>query len=1347
MGSFGSLDIARSARPQRILSLLLALALVASVAPPVFATDTVPAHDFGPGKHTADLLVGAKLVDVGDVEVYNDQQKLYINVLPDGYRINEVQIYAGDQPIPVTTGGQPAPGQFPYTVKYAEPVSEHQLVLDLHQDLGVAWGVPFTSKRVQNIAVHVSMWDSANGKSTGAWAGGAHFFSEKAPAAGAWFSYLLERPRRGHFIDAPVGGLGYSTETFTGTTDVSGSFLYFPGETVTFVLADYPIGSAVCRHRVTPLDLFNTADIGMPEVGSLAQLLQSLDADGNPKDRIFIPESVHDAVRATIAEWADAEDEEFEGFDFTDTELVEFVINGAVSKTAGIEGVTLMKVTKAEAVENLAKTLEETNSKFVKNVSKTQELFTTKSRVEIAPFYVPALSSDGDVAEIEYHDEYGDLIGTRTEAQPIVMAYLDAHPDTGELDVWSAVSLDDGNTWKRRNLSRSADRSSFTLANGEEYYGACEKPSLHVKDNMVLIVWTGKYARGGKPRYSIDTSATDPGDDYPYDDAYQVDDIWGVGGPQRSTDYTELGFPEVGEIPYNVVWTQRGIIDKATGVLTWYKPERLTSGRRNAMQLVEASAGNNVGFAIAWQEDPEGIRPGQGKGSGVGWSGAIASHGTDIWYSYISTADFAKVDTNWVSGGDPEHDWDEDIVGRPKALVPFAMPVRISDNETINSNNIKVELGSDGLPVTDGNGDYIPIIDEETGKEVGTHSYAYETPGVIADWYETTNHQGVERRVAITADGRLLDGDTASTRPALFLQGYTNNNGTPNDPKDDFKSAYAILGYEESKGTGGGGPLGEPHEDADDPDEVPEVPAAADCDDATVGCWECHYDAHAAAEDQTACYACHEDAHAYISADDAESMEEDNESGDGIGRRYKPDIGKNIIYHSFDWKQPDVVAGGTILNQQARNPENPEELLYLVDEDGQQIPDYLGNPIPAYENARRPRFLVQGKEMAIKGKTVAGTPATVMVMVYKQGEDGRGGPSDIFLRRWVIKKTPAGWSGGPNPYVAANVLGDDTNVSAVTPTEFWDNPDQDDPDKGVKLIRWDQTAENLGDYSWTYPGDNAQAQRGYLRGDLLVLGYTWTPNWRSARNGNDIYNLYVRRSFDGGNTFTTTPATDPYGVYAYGGDGATWTQVFRNPQEGTTEVVEQFIEAGQFQPAVNVTRYTNNKINCIEPRIVPPGPAVAGSPYPEDVSSLSTVWLTWGTGATHAVLHGDSDEDEEDTGKMPLDLQYTYSLDWGDTWVFEEKTVSVDSDGNHAGATVFRPFYLARGDSMQGEAQVKLSADGSKAYIVWNDEGIPPELLTDPSKLEMDTFFRRIMPYEFEHNQALAAPVVDVGTQ
>ena len=48
--------------------------------------------------------------------------------------------------------------------------------------------------------------------------------------------------------------------------------------------------------------------------------------------------------------------------------------------------------------------------------------------------------------------------------------------------------------------------------------------------------------------------------------------------------------------------------------------------------------------------------------------------------------------------------------------------------------------------------------------------------------------------------------------------------------------------------------------------------------------------------------------------------------------------------------------------------------------------------------------------------------------------------------------------------------------------------------------------------------DNARAHRGFLRGDFLVVGYTYTPNW--GRGNPDRYDFFVRRSFDGGKKWT-----------------------------------------------------------------------------------------------------------------------------------------------------------------------------------------------------------------------------------
>lgn len=117
--------------------------------------------------------------------------------------------------------------------------------------------------------------------------------------------------------------------------------------------------------------------------------------------------------------------------------------------------------------------------------------------------------------------------------------------------------------------------------------------------------------------------------------------------------------------------------------------------------------------AVAWQEDPGGLLPGSCKGGGHGWSGATVYKKTDIWYSYIKTVDFDLIDENWdpdaTHSGDEQsedapddHGQQPEISNRPKWLVPTSLPVRVSDNAVVNTENLKVELDPDtGLPLID----------------------------------------------------------------------------------------------------------------------------------------------------------------------------------------------------------------------------------------------------------------------------------------------------------------------------------------------------------------------------------------------------------------------------------------------------------------------------------------------------------------------------------------------------------------------------------------------------------------------------------------------------------------------
>jgi len=1280
-------------------SLLLMMALPAFAGPPIVE----------PGYHQTPFVSDEDTpVQVGFVEIWNTPQSLEIKVhTTDGWQISDklrMFIHHDLDQVPLTKKGGLEIKSLPYEWKIDVPVDFMEASFDLQDDLEFNWGKPWYDEHVKYIAVYTEALK--DGLKKDVWAFGGQILPGSNTAMAV--PYPLYHPSKGHFIDSPVGGVTVISKTLDCKTDESGGFDYFPGERVELYLGHLPLGDALAAHKISPLDIFESADTDDPRVINMARLLQSLDADASPKDGIMITEAVEFCLfEATEALGLST-------VDFANDAQIEDVIQGTIAACAG--EVSLVAVSAEDAKANLDRSLNA--NMFRKNASKTPNLVSSKSKLNIMGQWFPALRANGDPSDymdesglgvltgIPYYDENGDLIRVATQAKPIVAVYTDAVEETGSEDIFAGVSRDDGQTFKRKNLSRAADKSSFTLANGTEYFGQAKKPVFQVKGNNVLVAWTSKFCRGGKPTYAITTcddpdteivetpdadglcritcKGTDENEvcepDYPHDDPFFHEDYWGVGGPQRSVDYTEQGFPEVGEVPYSCVWTARGTVvnqgminsggywaDKLVGDIVWFKPERLTSGRRDANQVF-MGASDGAGFAIAWQEDPEGLRPGDAAGPGPGWGGATTNHKTDIWYSYITMADFRKIDTNFLSGGDPEHELD--ISGRPKTLVPMSLPVRLTDNDTVNTDNLLVELGEDGLPVEDENGDWIPILNPDTeadGDSDGTHAYGYRVNGLCSGFHEFVNNAGDLKKVCITEDGRLLNGDTGASRPNLFMQTYTKPDGT--------KSAWAIMAYEETKGAGEGSP---DHE----PDEGP--------------------------------------------YGDEPVIEE----------------GKNAIYHSFDFQNPDKVNEGTIINLPERDADGNLVYLREVSQDadgnvvyGDLILDYQGLPQLAYENARRPRFILQGK-------SAMGDSKTSLLILYKEGKEGHGRPSDIMLRRVV-----ANTSG--NPYKPENIVCKETelanngrvvcvkgvqNMSTVNPTlvtPSMGEPTSDDPYGAVKVLRWAQTPDELSASSGKNPYEDARAHRGGIRGDFVVMGYSYTPNWAASRNGHDKYDLFVRRSFDGGQTWTTDPD----------GEGVTHCQSFKTLGEDGTllrdlegDIVREEVctdyANGEFEQAHNLSQMKNSKESVIEPRIVAtPGtikdPATGEwTGIAEDKQNKNVFYVTYGTATNPPVLHGDTDEVQE--YPVPLDLLYSFSRDKGESYALSSWVVNPDSDGYNAGETVYRWGYLARGDAEQGEAQIRMTPDGSRFYSTWLEEG------NEGSDIQ----FRRIMSSEFPGNVA-----------
>ncbi|MCG3209916.1 MAG: hypothetical protein FOGNACKC_03543 [Anaerolineae bacterium] len=958
---------------------------------------------------------------------------------------------------------------------------------------------------------------------------------------------------------------------------------------------------------------------------------------------------------------------------------------------------------------------------FRRNISKTPDAETEKAAIYMMDFYVPAQSAAGIVGPVDNYilDDDAGTAGyePRDFAKPLVAVYIDevgalvtegeisamGGIALGEFDAFAAVSLDDGTSWKNTNLSRSSTLSSFVLSNGHPYAGGVHALVHQVASDRIFVAWASKYCDGGTPLYTLDPTEdaeyfTDLETTYSKDAVYLYD-LFGVAGNQSSVNYTELGFPEVGEIPYSCIWTARGKLlagdDPATSeaeasYVMWTKPERLTSGRRDAnLPAVDCAAS---GCVLTWQEDPEGLRPGQGLGPGEGWSGAIANAKTDMWYSYISYDDFDKVFVNpddLTAGVVPMEEYTSDTM--PKPYVPMAMPMRLTDNNMCKATNSDPYCYIDFDTLGDIDHTNVQTLLDLNGPEADA-DYCAE----IVPW---TTPNGNTLQICKTDDGRVLNGRVASTRTRWNLKPYTKTDGAP--------SAWVVMAYEETKA------LGDIVNDEDDP----------------------------------------------------------------------IDIGKDVWYHSFDMFQPDMVAQGGVLNQPAVCKDDSED--HCTDGVGAfydvQVDVLNGGDYYLTEIARR--FALTTNSVGAAANSTSGLAA---MLIYKQGIINQGGPADIMLRRVVIPSdfNPAVdnpyayenmecaewvYTDGANPnYLKGLCLSPAINLSGTTIVECTGGsgndacadlfPVADDgsiPDNDgsfPKVLEWRQCDgittidgcegdNDLDDQSWENPYDVAKGHRGFLDGDYVMMMYAWSPNWKANTVGNDHYNLYARRSFDGGLTWTTTPAS-------LGGAGVTAIENYCVNISSADCIGTEFTYGpDEFEQARNVSLLTGNKITILDPRYSPTGglklyPGIktdwltdnglsaAGLPYDDDAArDPSKYFMVYETGDNTTVDVGEA---------IPLDLYYSRATVYGD--VYETMDYTTDKDD----LVLDRwPWLENKSDDLSGEAGMVANPGGTFMYAVWNQW--QEDILPDGHELihDSDIIFRRLM-YLPDDSTLELAPVSNI---
>lgn len=93
----------------------------------------------------------------------------------------------------------------------------------------------------------------------------------------------------GVFLDSPVKGISYSSNSHQGTTNTRGAFSYEEDEEISFSIGSIVLGSATGAAVISPLQLVIGADsLEHPSISNMLRLLQTLDKDGDSTNGIEI---------------------------------------------------------------------------------------------------------------------------------------------------------------------------------------------------------------------------------------------------------------------------------------------------------------------------------------------------------------------------------------------------------------------------------------------------------------------------------------------------------------------------------------------------------------------------------------------------------------------------------------------------------------------------------------------------------------------------------------------------------------------------------------------------------------------------------------------------------------------------------------------------------------------------------------------------------------------------------------------------------------------------------------------------------------------------------------------------
>ena len=212
------------------------------------------------------------------------------------------------------------------------------------------------------------------------------------------------------------------------------------------------------------------------------------------------------------------------------------------------------------------------------------------------------------------------------QARDIFVRYCTPTPET-DTTTTPRKTCDVESEWSAPvNVSQSADKSSIQTAwqaggtTRSAFYGDIDKPNIKTSGPVMVLTWTSKYCPDGDLADGVAAA----------DNAQNPQ--------QRAIRYLDR---DNRIVPFSCTWMAASL----NNGVTWKPAVQLSTGERDAKQDASSGAYNSTTATgrinISWQEDPEGLQPGDADGPGDGASGANVTGGTEVWYTYADVANGA----------------------------------------------------------------------------------------------------------------------------------------------------------------------------------------------------------------------------------------------------------------------------------------------------------------------------------------------------------------------------------------------------------------------------------------------------------------------------------------------------------------------------------------------------------------------------------------------------------------------------------------------------------------------------------------------------------------------------------